>query len=556
MSANEYKEKANALLKNKEYTKALEMYDMAIKLAPEDKVHWSNRSACYINLNQGDKALEDANKCISIDQSWGRGYQRKGQAELTLEKYEEAVASFKKGLEYDANNQTLKDCLAEAEQMMNNPFLKNMSKLYTDPRTSKYMTDSQFVSLLQYAIKDQKMLIQLMQSDPRFMDVFSVLSGLDLNKMQENAQEGQKKKEEDDKERKKREEEEKKKRDEEERIRKEQEKFNSMSEEERNEELTKKQAEEIKLQGNSEFKLKNYKAALEFYQKAYNTYPKETTYHLNIAACYHELKEYDNVISECQKVLDNTTDFQKKSKALGRMGFAYQEKQDLKSAIESFEASLLEFKDQRIKEALKNVEQLKKKQDAESYIDPVKAEEANNEANSFYKVHDFVKALKLYTEAVNRNPKCAKYYSNRSACYIKLMSLQDALNDCEAALALDNNFLRAHQRYCNIQLLMKRYHKSLASYEKALKLFPEDAELKEGYYKCVSKINEGGDDEERLKQTMNDPEIQSLMVDPRVQQLLKDLRENQKAATDAIQKDQFLGEAFRKLVAAGIIKTK
>ena len=104
---------------------------------------------------------------------------------------------------------------------------------------------------------------------------------------------------------------------------------------------------------------------------------------------------------------------------------------------------------------MKNVEQLKKKQDAESYIDPVKAEEANNEANSFYKVHDFVKALKLYTEAVNRNPKCAKYYSNRSACYIKLMSLQDALNDCEAALALDNNFLRAHQRYCNIQLLMK-----------------------------------------------------------------------------------------------------
>ena len=51
MSANDYKDKANALLKNKEYQKALEMYNKAVELAPEDKVHYSNRSACYINLN-------------------------------------------------------------------------------------------------------------------------------------------------------------------------------------------------------------------------------------------------------------------------------------------------------------------------------------------------------------------------------------------------------------------------------------------------------------------------------------------------------------------------
>ena len=55
---------------------------------------------------------------------------------------------------------------------------------------------------------------------------------------------------------------------------------------------------------------------------------------------------------------------------------------------------------------------------------------------------------------------------------------------------------------------------------------------------------------------INCPEIQALMMDPRVQQLFKDLKENPISAQQAIQKDQFLGEAFRKLVAAGIIKTK
>ena len=556
MSASEYKEKANALLKNKEYTKALEMYDMAIKLAPEDKVHWSNRSACYMNLEQGDKALEDAEKCIQIDPTWARGYQRKGQALIKLQKTQEAIDTFKQGLTHDPNNETLKTCLSDAEKENNNPFMKNFSKLYTDPRTSKYMTDPQFVNLLQYAIKDQNMLIQMMQSDPRFMDVFSVLSGLDLSKMQENVQKDQKKNEEEEHKRKLREEELKKKQEEELKKKQEQDKINSMSSEEKADYDKKKEAEDVKLQGNAEFKKGNIKEALDFYLKAQTIYPKEVTYHLNLAACYHELKDYNKVIEEAQKLLDNSFDFQKKSKALGRMGFAYQELNNIEKAIECFNASLLEFKDQRIKEALRNSENIKKKKDAEAYIDPEKAEEANTEANAFYKNHDFVKSLKSYTEAIKRNPSVAKYYSNRAACYIKLMSLQEALNDTEKALELDYNFLRAHQRNCNVQFLMKRYHKALTAYEKALKLFPDDAELKEGYYKCVSKINEGGDDEERLKQTMADPEIQALMMDPRVQQLFKDLKENPISAQQAIQKDQFLGEAFRKLVAAGIIKTK
>ena len=156
-----------------------------------------------------------------------------------------------------------------------------------------------------------------------------------------------------------------------------------MSEEEKVEEFLKKEAEAIKAKGNDEFKKGKFADALGFYQSALEKYPKEHTYHLNCAACYHEMKNFDKVIEECQKVLDNTMDFQKKSKALGRMGFAYQEKNDIENAIKCFESSLLEFKDQRIKEALRNAEQLKKKNDAEAYINPDKAEEANNEANAF-----------------------------------------------------------------------------------------------------------------------------------------------------------------------------
>lgn len=317
-----------------------------------------------------------------------------------------------------------------------------------------------------------------------------------------------------------------------------------------------KKAEEIKQNGNTEFKKGKFAEALVFYEEAHKTNPNEVTYHLNIAACQHELKNYDKVIEHCTKVVENTNDFEKKCKAYGRMGFAFQEKNDLASAIKSFNDALLEKKDPRIKEALRLAERLKKEKDARDYIDPEKAAEASNKGNEIYKAQNYVEALKFYNEAVARDPSLAKYYSNRAACYIKLMSFQEALNDCEKALEIDPNFLRAHQRYCNVQMMMKRYHKALSSYEKAIKLFPNDADLKEGYQKCIMKINEGGDDEQRLKETMNDPEIQSLMIDPRVQQFLKDLKENPQSANDAIMKDEFLREAFRKLVASGIIKTK
>lgn len=317
-----------------------------------------------------------------------------------------------------------------------------------------------------------------------------------------------------------------------------------------------KKAEEFKLKGNELFKQTKYSEALELFKEANTLNPKELTYNLNLAACYHKLKDYDKVIENCQIVIDETFNFEKKGKAYGRMGYAYQEKKEYQKAIECFEKALLEQKDMNIKDALNAVIILKKKKDEEEYLNPEIAEEANTRGAEKFKKHQFVEAMGEYTEAIKRNPNVPKYYSNRAICYVKLMSLGEALTDCEKALSLDPNFLRAHQRHCNVLFLMKRYHKALAAYEAAMKLYPDDSELKEGYYKCVARINEGGDDQERLKETMNDPEIQSIMIDPRIQQFLKELKENPQHAQEAILKDEFIREAFRKLVAAGIIKTK
>ena len=59
------------------------------------------------------------------------------------------------------------------------------AKLRANPRIAKYFEDPQFNNMWQMTQKDPNMLMQLIQTDPRFMDVFKELTGVDLMDVQE-----------------------------------------------------------------------------------------------------------------------------------------------------------------------------------------------------------------------------------------------------------------------------------------------------------------------------------------------------------------------------------
>ena len=557
-TAKECKDKGNAFVKEKKYKEALECYSQAIALDPNDHILYSNRSLMHLNLSEFQPALEDAEKAISLKADYSKGYLRKGKALQGLGKEDEALEAFKAGLQKEPENAQLKEAVAEIENSMKNPFLKNYGKLFTDPRTAPLMKDPQFKNILDYAMRDQKVLFQMVQTDPRFMDVFSVLTGIDMGKMNEEAQKAEEKRAEE-KKKKEKEEAEKKKKEEEERKKKEEEdKWNAMSEEEKKEFNDHKKADEIKLKGNEQYKQKNFDEAIKFYNEAKELYPKELTYTLNLARCYMEKKDYDKTIELCKEVAENTSDFAKRATAFGIIGYALQAKNDLNGSIEYFEKSLLEKNDVRIKDALKEANKLKKKQEEEAYINPEIAEKENEKANELYKAGKYPDALKQYNEAIKRNPKLPKYYTNRASCFIKLLEFSSASKDCDKALELDPKSLRAYQRKATCHLMLKEYHRSLECIEKAQKLYPDDQELKNIYQKTYMAINcsSAQDDEERVKRAYADPEIQALLTDPRIQQLFKDLKENPQSANEAIMKDEWIAGAFKKLVASGIIKTK
>jgi len=331
-----------------------------------------------------------------------------------------------------------------------------------------------------------------------------------------------------------------------------------MSAEEKLEEDNHKKADEIKAKGNEEFKKKNFDEAIKLYQQAIDLYPKEMVYYLNSAKCYLEKKDYDKSIELCKHVCENCRDFTRRATAFGIIGYAYRAQGKLDEALKAFEDSQMEKNDSRIKEALKETQKLKKQQEELAYINPEIAEQENQKANELYKAGKYPEALKVYDEAIKRNPKLPKYYTNRAQCYIKLMEFYRAISDCEMAIKLEPKTLKAYQKKAICHFITKEYHKVLQTIDEGLKLFPDDPELKKKREETIMQINfgSGDDDAERQKKAAADPEIQKLLRDPRIQQLFKDFKENPMSAQQAIMKDEFIREAFQKLVASGLVKTK
>lgn len=186
------------------------------------------------------------------------------------------------------------------------------------------------------------MMMKCVQSDPRFMDVFKELTGIDLMDMQEKEL---KRKDQQEDLKKKRDAEDKKRKEEEEKKRQEDE-LNSLPEEERKIKIAKKEAEGLKAKGNEFYKKRDFEKALDFYQQAIDKDPEEITYYSNKAAVYFEMKDFDKCIEQCDKALETVKagnyDYVKVAKAMARKANALLQQNKVDESIELYQKALLE----------------------------------------------------------------------------------------------------------------------------------------------------------------------------------------------------------------------
>jgi stress-induced-phosphoprotein 1 len=117
-TAEDCKAKGNEALKAQDFEAAIRHYSDAINLDSSNHIYFSNRSAAYLSKGDGENALLDADKCVTIKPDWAKSYSRKGAALHQLSRLQEALEVYKLGLEACPNDSSLESALKSVQSLL------------------------------------------------------------------------------------------------------------------------------------------------------------------------------------------------------------------------------------------------------------------------------------------------------------------------------------------------------------------------------------------------------------------------------------------------------
>ena len=546
---------------------------------------YSNRSGAYASLKQFDQALEDATKTTEIKPDWAKGWGRKGAALHGVGNLVDAVDAFEEALKLDPSNAQAKSGLdavrraidAEAREdglggdpsgalgnMFNDPQM--IQKLAANPKTSSFLGDTQFMNKLQNLKNNPDAMGQEMMSDPRFLQVMSVLLGIDMQMggpgseaANMAAEHGAREAEED-----------VPMQDARPSAAKEQPKKAPEPEPEPEPEdedaiaakKAKEEADKEKAEGTAAYKKRQFDDAISHYTKAWEIH-KDITYLTNRSAANFEKGDFQACVDDCKQAIEYgrevLADFKLIAKAFGRMGSAYEKMGDLANAVEYYQRSLTEHRTPEILNKLRAAEKAKTSAEKNAYIDPQKAEEARELGNQKFKESDWPAAVEAYSEMTKRAPEDPRGYSNRAACLIKLLTFPSAVQDCDLALQKDPTFIRAYLRKAQALFAMKEYNRCVDVCAEATARDPDGKNAREIDQQSQKALQaqfaaqEGETEEQAQARIQRDPEIMTILQDPVMQSILQQAKDNP-AALQEHMRNPGIRSQVQKLVAAGVIR--
>ena len=104
LSVKEIILKGNEYSDGGEYSIALDYYDQAIKIDPNDDGAWYNKGNALYNLGKYNEAIESCDRAVKIDPNDDGAWYNKGNALYNLGKYDEAMQSCDRAIKIDPND--------------------------------------------------------------------------------------------------------------------------------------------------------------------------------------------------------------------------------------------------------------------------------------------------------------------------------------------------------------------------------------------------------------------------------------------------------------------
>eukprot|EP01117_Protostelium_nocturnum_P013778 TRINITY_DN5182_c0_g1_i1.p1 TRINITY_DN5182_c0_g1~~TRINITY_DN5182_c0_g1_i1.p1 ORF type:complete len:449 (-),score=151.58 TRINITY_DN5182_c0_g1_i1:30-1376(-) len=112
------KEKGNQFLKEGKYPNAIVAYTSSINLDPTNALSYANRALVYLKLKEWEKAEEDCNDAIIIDNKYAKAFARRGTARLSMKRYYEAIDDFQEVLTLEPGNKEAIGELAKIDKIV------------------------------------------------------------------------------------------------------------------------------------------------------------------------------------------------------------------------------------------------------------------------------------------------------------------------------------------------------------------------------------------------------------------------------------------------------
>lgn len=203
---------------------------------------------------------------------------------------------------------------------------------------------------------------------------------------------------------------------------------------------------------------------------------------------------------------------------------------------------------------------------APAAVDKVKAEQLKMQGNDHMFKEAYKEAIQTYTEAIQCDPYNAIYYCNRAAAYSKLGDLQQSINDCQQATAIDPNYAKAYGRKGLAHSALNQHEEARGCYLKASQLDPANPSYQENLQMAETSLRTaagtglteaapggaalGGLDFSNLSSMLNNPALvnmaSSMLRDPGLQSMMSNLMTNMNQGDEAPGMDRLfqVGQQF------------
>ena len=146
--AEEAKQTGNTHFRNKEYGKAVEAYEDAVKRAPKNATIRNNLAAALCKIMDFNGAKREIEVALDLDPKYVKAWARKADIEVLMKENHKALESYKKGLELDPTNTVCKEGLQKVTAMINYG-QANMTEEEKKERAAHAMADPEIQSILQ-----------------------------------------------------------------------------------------------------------------------------------------------------------------------------------------------------------------------------------------------------------------------------------------------------------------------------------------------------------------------------------------------------------------------